>query len=146
MDAVPGARLSADSKFREVDLAIDWNEEAQLPREEADRAVELLRAQGFGATRSSVHVNFGPPDFDKLTACKAVVERVLGGDPDDLSPYVFVGDALNDAPMFKGFPRSVGVANVRRWWDELQHRPRFVTEAEEADGLHELIEQILKLT
>jgi HAD superfamily hydrolase (TIGR01484 family) len=143
MDAIPGARLSADSKFREVDLAIDWNEEVHISREEADKAVELLREQGFAATRSSVHVNYGPPAFDKLTACKTVIERVLGGDPEDLSPYVFVGDALNDAPMFGGFPRSVGVANIRKWWDELQHRPQFVTEAEEAAGLLELIEHIL---
>ena len=30
MTKVPGARLSTDSKYREVDLAIDWNEEATL--------------------------------------------------------------------------------------------------------------------
>src|ERR1700760_1308371 len=30
MSKVPGARLSSDSKYREVDLAIDWNEEASL--------------------------------------------------------------------------------------------------------------------
>ena len=30
MSKVPGARLSSDSKYREVDLAIDWNEEVSL--------------------------------------------------------------------------------------------------------------------
>src|SRR6202453_3372668 len=34
MSKVPGARLSSDSRYREVDLAIDWNEEVQLTREE----------------------------------------------------------------------------------------------------------------
>jgi HAD superfamily hydrolase (TIGR01484 family) len=145
MAEVPGARLSSDSRFREADMAIDWNEEVQLPVADAERVVGLLRREGFAAVRSSVHVNFGPPEFDKLTACKKVVRRVLGGDPDDLSPYVFVGDALNDAPMFEGFPRSVGVANVKRWWDELSAKPKFITEAEEGAGLREVLERLVAL-
>jgi hypothetical protein len=143
MVEVPGARMSSDSKYREVDLAIDWNEEVHLSREEADRVIAVLREAGFAATRSSVHVNFGPPEFDKLTACKVVIEKVLGRDPEDLSPYVYVGDSLNDAPMFAGFPRSVGVANVRKWWDELEHRPSYLTEAAEGAGLREVVEHIL---
>jgi hydroxymethylpyrimidine pyrophosphatase-like HAD family hydrolase len=135
---VPGTRLSTDSRYREVDLAIVWNEEASLPVTEAERAATLLRASGFSAWRSSVHVNFSPPAFDKLSACKDMVERVLGGNRDQLAPYVYVGDALNDAPMFGGFPNSVGVANVRDWWDELQHTPRFVTDAREGAGFREL--------
>lgn len=145
MDQVPGARLSGDSKYREVDLAIDWNEEVELSRAEADDVVRVLRAEGFSATRSSVHVNFGPASFDKLSACRKVVSKVLGADPNDLSSYVFVGDALNDAPMFAGFEKSVGVANVRRWWDELDDKPKFITEAEEGAGLRELIEHLLAL-
>lgn len=140
-DRVPGARLSADSKYREVDLAIDWNEEVSLPPEDAERVVAILRKAGFTATRSSVHVNFGPPHFDKLSACALVVRQVLGGG-DDLSPYVYVGDAMNDAPMFGGFPQSVGVANVRQWWDELPHRPAFVTDAAEGAGLRELVAHV----
>jgi HAD superfamily hydrolase (TIGR01484 family) len=143
MKEIPEARLSSDSKYREVDMAIDWNEEVHLSREQAERVVEMLRQRGFSAVRSSVHVNFGPPTFDKLSACKVVVAKVLGGDAADLSPYVYVGDALNDAPMFAGFERSVGVANVRRWWDELTHKPNFLTEGEEGAGLREVIKHVL---
>ncbi|MEZ4367950.1 MAG: HAD family hydrolase [Kofleriaceae bacterium] len=143
MAKVPGARLSSDSRYREVDLAIDWNEEASLSKADAEEVVALIRKAGFAASRSSVHVNFGPPHFDKLSACMTVVRQVLGGDGNDLSPYVFVGDALNDAPMFGGFPNSVGVANVRAWWDELSARPAFVTEHAEGKGLRELVTHIL---
>jgi HAD superfamily hydrolase (TIGR01484 family) len=145
MSKIGGARLSSDSKYREVDLAIDWNEEVSLTRDDAETVVHLLRKAGFTAVRSSVHVNFGPPHFDKLSACMAVVRQVLGGDPDDLAPYVFVGDALNDAPMFGGFAASVGVANVRAWWDELPDKPAYVTELPEGAGLRELIAHLLSL-
>lgn len=145
MSRVPGARLSSDSKYREVDLAIDWNEEASLSPDDAEAVVAQLRKAGFTAVRSSVHVNFGPPHFDKLSACLTVVRKVLGGDPSDLSPYVYVGDALNDAPMFGGFPSSVGVANIRQWWDELSNKPAFVTERPEGAGLRELIAHLVSL-
>jgi len=145
MSKVPGARLSSDSKYREVDLAIDWNEEVSLGRDEAEVVVQMLRKAGFTAVRSSVHVNFGPPHFDKLSACMTVVRQLLGGDANDLSPYVFVGDALNDAPMFGGFPSSVGVANVKAWWDELPFKPAYLTERPEGAGLRELIGHLMSL-
>jgi hypothetical protein len=140
---VPGACLSTDSPYREVDLAIDWNEEVTLSADDAEAVVALLRAAGFTATRSSVHVNFGPPVFDKLSACRALVAELFASD--DLAPYVYVGDALNDAPMFAGFPRSIGVANVRAWWDQLPHRPAFVTEAAEGAGLREVVAHLRAL-
>jgi HAD superfamily hydrolase (TIGR01484 family) len=145
MSKVPGARLSSDSKYREVDLAIDWNEEVQLSREDAEMCVALLQKAGFTAARSSVHVNFGPPHFDKLSACVQVVRRVLGGSEHELASYVYVGDALNDAPMFGGFPTSVGVSNIRAWWDELAHKPAYITERPEGAGLRELVEHVLSL-
>jgi len=145
MSKVPGARLSSDSKYREVDLAIDWNEEVSLGRDEAEIVVQMLRKAGFTAVRSSVHVNFGPPHFDKLSACMTVVRQLLGGDANDLSPYVFVGDALNDAPMFGGFPSSVGVSNVKAWWDELPFKPAYLTERPEGAGLRELITHLMSL-
>jgi HAD superfamily hydrolase (TIGR01484 family) len=145
MSKVPGARLSSDSKYREVDLAIDWNEEVSLTREDAEQVVAIIRKAGFAAVRSSVHVNFGPPHFDKLSACMTVVRQVLSGDPEDLSPYVFVGDALNDAPMFRGFPNSVGVANIKAWWDELSDKPAFLTERSEGAGLREVVEHVLSV-
>src|SRR5215510_210991 len=77
MSKVPGARLSSDSKYREVDLAIDWNEEVSLSRDDAEEVVQRVRKAGFSASRSSVHVNFGPPHFDKLSACITVVRHVL---------------------------------------------------------------------
>lgn len=141
---VPGARLSSDAIYTEVNLAIDWNEDVHLPEASARRIEELLRARGFNAVRSSVHVNFWPGRFDKLTACKQIVRHALSGDPRDLVPYLYVGDALNDEPMFRGFPRSVGVANVRDVWDDLEAKPARVTRRREGAGFEELARAVLK--
>jgi HAD superfamily hydrolase (TIGR01484 family) len=141
---VPGARLSSDSTFTEVNLAVDWNEDVKLPEAAARRMETLLRERGFAAVRSSVHVNFWPRGFDKLWACRRIVRDVLGGEPDELEPYLYVGDALNDEPMFKGFPRSVGVANIRHVWDDLEHKPAHVTRAAEGAGFEELVRAILR--
>ncbi|MBT8491677.1 MAG: HAD-IIB family hydrolase [Deltaproteobacteria bacterium] len=145
MTDIGGARLSSDSKYREVDLAIDWNEECSLAPQDAEHIVSMLRERGFTAVRSSVHVNFGPPKFDKFSACKEVVEMVLGGSASELGDYVYVGDALNDAPMFGGFEKSVGVGNVRQWWDQLPAKPKFVTESDEGHGFRELVARIKQL-
>src|SRR5215470_4476000 len=99
--AIPGARLAADTVYTEVNLAIDWNEDVHLDEEDAKRIERILRRRGFNAVRSSVHVNYWPGRFDKLTACRRVVRAALGGDPGRLMPYLYVGDALNDEPMFR---------------------------------------------
>ena len=91
-----------------------------------------------------MHVNFWPGRFDKLTACKRVVREMLGGRPDDLEPYLYVGDALNDEPMFRGFPRSVGVANVRDVWEELGAKPARVTRQREGAGFEEVARAVLR--
>lgn len=145
MDRVPGARLSTDTAYREVDVAIDWHEEASLEPAAADALVAGIRAAGFTAFRSSVHVHIAPSSHDKLSASRALVADLLGGAPDRLEPYLFVGDSLNDEPMFAGFPRSIGVANVLAVWDQLAHRPAFVTAAAEGAGFRELAARILEL-
>ena len=71
--------------------------------------------------------------------------KVLGGDPADLSPYVFVGDALNDAPMFGGFPKSVGVANIKALVGRARPQAAYLTERAEGAGLRELVEHLATL-
>jgi HAD superfamily hydrolase (TIGR01484 family) len=143
INAVPDTRYSSDSAYREVDLALDWNEECSVSRDDAERAAAIIRAADFTAVRSNVHVNFGPKQFNKFSACELLVRHLYPRVA--LDEFVYVGDALNDGPVFGGFPRSVGVANVRQLWDELSHRPKFVTESAEGAGVRELVEHLLGL-
>jgi len=144
LEQVPGARLSSDSAYTEVDLAIDYNEEARLGDAAAGRIESLLHARGVTAVRSSVHVNCWLGRFDKLTASRRFAreawdQRLV---PED-GRSVYAGDSFNDAPMFKAFALSVGVANVRSVLDRIEAPPAFMTRAAEGRGFEELARAIL---
>jgi HAD superfamily hydrolase (TIGR01484 family) len=136
---VPGARLSHDSLYTEVDLAIDYNEEARLGLAGAETLERWLRARAVKAVRSSVHINCWLGDFDKASMTRTFIRREWGLtlQADD-ARFVYVGDSFNDAPMFAAFPLSVGVANVRKVWKQLDATPAFVTGASYGKGFEEL--------
>jgi HAD superfamily hydrolase (TIGR01484 family) len=141
---VAGARLSSDSAYTEVDLAIDYNEEARLGDEAASHIEALLRARGVTAVRSSVHVNCWMGRFDKLSMSRRFA-RVAWGlklTPED-GRCLYAGDSFNDAPMFQAFALSVGVANVRGVLDRIDAPPAFITRAAEGRGFEELARAIL---
>jgi len=141
---VPGARLSMDSAYTEVDLAVDYNEEARLGDAGAGRIEELLRARGVTAVRSSVHVNCWLGRFDKRSAVRRFMKLAWGLKPEPGEPrFVYVGDSFNDAPMFGEFALSIGVANVRRVLDRIDTPPAFITRAEEGRGFEELARALL---
>jgi len=141
---VPGTRLSSDSVSTEVDLAIDWAEQARLPLETAEWIGQELARRGVRSARSSVHVNCWVGPFDKLTTSERFLRRELSVRGGARSPRVaYVGDSLNDAPMFAAVPLSVGVANVADVLDRLPSPPRFVTRAREGKGFVELASAIL---
>jgi HAD superfamily hydrolase (TIGR01484 family) len=147
---VPGARLSEDSRYTEVDMAFDYDEEVHLGESAADKIEAELVKQGITAVRSSVHINFWIGPFDKLSSCRRLLRELEGkksalpvGATMDLSPYVYVGDSLNDAPMFEAFPHSVGVANVRKVLKRLSTPPKYVTKAEEGRGFEEVVAALI---
>jgi len=138
---VKGARLSSDSAYTEVDLAIDYAEDAALGEKAAIELERFLRARGVSAVRSSVHVNCWLGDFDKASTVRAFLKNEW---KKPKGRYVYVGDSLNDAPMFAAFELSVGVANVRDVEDVIETKPRFVTQAREGRGFEELAGAILR--
>jgi len=147
LKAVPGARLSTDSIAREVDLAIDWHEQAALDGAWVDRIEEVLHRRGIRAVRSSVHVNAWVGGFDKLSAIRSFCARVFCLGLRRRDPrVVYVGDSFNDAPAFGGVSLSVGVANVRAVLDEIESAPAFVTRRSEGAGFREVAAAVLRST
>ena len=141
---VPGARLSSDSAYTEVNVAIDYNEEISLGQEAADQLEKILRARGIQAVRSNVHVNCWIGGFDKLTTVQRFLKKEWGLRLETNDPrFVYVGDSFNDAPMFARFGLSVGVANVRDVLHRIEYAPAYITRQREGRGFRELAREIL---
>lgn len=141
---LPHARLSQDSPGRETDIAIDHSEFAALDEQDILRVVRLLHEGGLNATVSSIHINGWIGGHDKLAGARWIVRDHLQRDLDaEREHWVYVGDSTNDATMFGHFPHSVGVANVARFWDQLAHRPRYVTAGGRGAGFAEVAEAVL---
>ncbi len=144
LSALPHARLSQDSAGRETDIAIDHSEFAHLGEADIDRVVQLMQDGGLNATVSSIHINGWIGDHDKLAGARWIVREHLGCDLDaERTQWVYVGDSTNDATMFGHCPHSVGVANVARFWAQLTHRPRYVTQGERGAGFAEVASAVL---
>jgi hypothetical protein len=49
-----------------------------------------------------------------------------------------VGDSTNDQVMFEHFTHSVGVANIRRFQNDLKHLPAYIAAQERGAGFAEV--------
>lgn len=147
LNAVPGARISADQAYRETDLAIDFCEDvAPLDKSAIERIVAVLQQGGATAKVSSIHVNAWFGDYNKLTMTRHFVRDILGLDIDRVEQrFVFSGDSPNDGPMFSFFSHSVGVANVRAFADQLELPPTYVTKGLGGAGFAELAEVLIAM-
>jgi HAD superfamily hydrolase (TIGR01484 family) len=143
--AVPGCAIAADQAYRETDLAIDYCEDvAPLPLAEAEHIAALMRAAGLHAKVSSIHVNGWFGDYDKLAMTRRLFRDEFAVDLDgERQSVVYIGDSPNDAPMFEFFPRSVGVANVRRFTGVLGSSPKYMTIASAGAGFAEVVAHLL---
>jgi HAD superfamily hydrolase (TIGR01484 family) len=146
VQAVPGAAVSADQRYRETDLAIDFCEDVpRLPDAAIDRIVEILRQHGLTTKVSSIHVNAWYGGYDKLTMTETLMRECHGVDlAAERERYAFIGDSPNDAPMFAHFPHAIGVANVRDFGSRLEQAPRYVTAGRAGTGFREAADFILE--
>lgn len=141
---VPGTVLARDSAGRVTDIAVDHSEFAQLDAAAVARVVALMREEGMNATVSSIHVNGWFGSHDKLSAAHWMVRRLHGRElAAEIGRWVYVGDSTNDQAMFGAFPLSVGVANLRRFADELHTWPAYITEGERGVGFAEVAARLL---
>jgi len=141
---VPSARLSNDEGGRETDLAFDYAEFNQQPPEDVQRMLTLLEQAGMHTTTSSIHVHGCFGDFNKWTGACWIARELLGRDlANEIDRWAFVGDSGNDQVMFQHFTHSFGVANVRRFAQQLTHLPRYVTHSERGAGFAEVARAIM---
>ena len=141
---VPGAALATDSPGRITDIAIDHSEFARLDEAQIAHVVAVMQREGVNATVSSIHINGWYGEHTKLSGARWMLRRLFGRELDaEVERWVYVGDSTNDQLMFGHFPLSVGVANLRRFADQLHTWPAYITEGERGAGFAEVARALL---
>jgi len=141
---VPGATLAQDSPGRETDIAIDHSEFAQLSPDSIAQVVSIMQSEGMNATVSSIHINGWFGAHNKWEGARWIARLLWGCDlQSEMDRWLFVGDSTNDQRMFEAFPHSVGVANIRRFEDQLTHKPGYITLGERGAGFAEVARAVL---
>ena len=121
---IPGTVLAQDSYGRETDIAFDHSEFHTLTTEQIQQVVQLLQQEGLTATVSSIHINAWFGAHNKWRGAQWILKQLTGRElKQELDQWVYVGDSTNDQIMFEHFTHSVGVANIRRFENELKHLP-----------------------
>ena len=145
LEKVPKSRVSADQKYREADLAIDFCEDIDvLEAGEIQTIVECFRRAGAQAKISSIHVNGWFGEYDKLSMTRNFFAEILGKNLDMVRDRIlYIGDSPNDCPMFAFFPHSVGVANILDFKGKLSAEPTWITSKAGGLGFAEMAALIL---
>ncbi len=145
MFEVPGVFLTRDSVARETDLAFDYNEFAHLPPETVQRVLAILQREGMHTTVSSIHIHGCFGDFNKWMGARWIGRELLERDlAQELDRWVFVGDSGNDQAMFEHFTHSVGVANIRKFADQLTYLPSYISPSAHGAGFAEVARAVLQ--
>ncbi len=144
---VPGCAISSDQFCRLMDLAIDFCEDVTpLDKKAVEKIVEIFKQNGAEAKVSSIHVNGWFGDYNKLKTSIHFLKSELNLTEEQiLEKCVFVGDSPNDEPMFEKFPHSFGVANIKKFENDMKHLPRYVSEAKGGEGFEQIANRIIEL-
>lgn len=143
---IPGTAIASDQAYREIDVAIDFAEDVKpLPLDMAQKIVKAFETEGATVKISSIHVNAWFGKHDKLSMALRFLEEACGiARSEAKSVVAYCGDSPNDAPMFGYFPLSIGVANVRRFAERMEHLPSYVTAEEGGAGFAAFARRLLE--
>lgn len=136
----PQIKESEDNIFRITDWTFDVEGLTNLELQEINY---LCQQQGWSFTYSNVQCHIKPVGQDKAAALLKILNEFF---PQLITKQVVtVGDSPNDESLFDSniFPLSVGVANIFRYLELLQHQPIQITSKAEGQGFCELVELIL---
>jgi HAD superfamily hydrolase (TIGR01484 family) len=145
LQEIPGTVMAQDSAGRETDIAFDHSEFHHLSPEQIQQVVALLNQEGMTATVSSIHINAWFGDHNKWHGAQWILKELTGRDlAQELDQWVYVGDSTNDQVMFEHFTHSVGVANIKRFENELNHLPKYIASKERGAGFTEVANTLLQ--
>lgn len=132
----PQLRESDDNRYR----LTDWTFDLQgLSEADLNAMADLCQTLGWGFTYSTVQCHLFKPGQSKAAGLMQVLQRHFA--PVTTADVITLGDSPNDESLFDPalFPRSVGVANVKDYWQYLTYRPAYLAPSSEVDGFLELV-------
>jgi HAD superfamily hydrolase (TIGR01484 family) len=143
--ALPHIVPAQDNFARVGDVAFDVAENVpRLDNASVKALVALLKNAGLRTAVSSIHAHGWVGEYDKCTMSLRCLAEVFNVDAARAKArWAFIGDSMNDAPMFGYFDLSVGVANVRAFETSLPHLPRYITQASHGAGFIEFANLLL---
>jgi hypothetical protein len=142
--ATPDASPASDQPYRQTTWAIEPSGTGEQRAATADRLAASWRAAGARSTINSLWVLGWLGDFDKLAMTLRLAAAAFSTDlAANKDAAIYVGDSLNDEPMFRFFPNSVGVATVADYLDRLSAPPHWVTSGPGGSGFVEVAEALL---
>ena len=140
LNEIPSTIMAQDSLGRETDIAFDHSEFHHLSQEQIQQVIKLLQEEGMTATVSSIHINAWFGDHNKWHGAQWILKELTGRNlKQELDQWVYVGDSTNDQMMFEHFTHSVGVANIKRFENELKHLPKYIAQQERGAGFAEVV-------
>jgi hypothetical protein len=140
-DKYPQLKESDDNIFRITDWTFDVRGLTNL---ELKKISDLCQQQDWSFTYSNIQCHIKPVGQDKANSLLQVLSEFF---PQlTTEQIVTVGDSPNDESLFDRakFPISVGVANIDRYLQYLQHQPTHITSKAEGQGFCELAELIMR--
>ncbi len=141
----PQSRPASDQAYREFDLAIDICEDVSpWPEDEVQRLLQFCRDRGAHAKLSSIHVNVWFGDYDKKKGFDHWLSQAQNRSAPPIESWLYIGDSPNDEPLFATFKYSVGVSNLKKYFDRLQFFPTWITQRECGAGFVEMAERLIE--
>lgn len=133
-------KLSSDQYCRINDIAVDL---AKATRGEVEEIRAKALELGAEASESSIHLNLWFGKYSKLSSLLSFME-MAGIDQETLRERAaYIGDSLNDEPLFEWFPVSFGVANVLDRKDQFKRMPAAIAPSRGGAGFAEIADAII---
>lgn len=138
-----GAMTSWDQRYRETTYAIE--PENITASDVTARLTEEWRKLGASCTVNSLWVLAWYGGFNKLEMSRRMMTELFARDIEaEREAFLYVGDSVNDEPMFEFFPYSAGVSTIAKFEGQLRSPPRWVTKGPGGAGFVEVANAVLE--
>ena len=138
--AMDGAVIAPDQAFRLTSMALN------APQDPAERSrlAAAFRAAGCSATINSLWVLGWLGDYDKRSMAGRMMAECFNVDiTKQQAEILYVGDSINDQPMFAAFPNSVGVSTIVDYVDDMTALPSWITQGPGGAGFVEVADALI---